>query len=235
MTKKILVLIFLVPLLNIACNKASNKDAASPVKDVAIVDGGDITPVLLLKNMDDEELEAVSEACPADSEHARCVVICHIPPGNVGNAKTLLIPHQAVNAHIHHGGDKHEHHDFIGNCDQLPELNGDDKCHADDHGNGNGKGHDKDKHANKHHDKTHDCSSNDDDGSGDDDTDNGTGDDGSDNGTGDDGSGETDPGTDDGSNGGMDNGNNGPIYCDYTSELDLDCDGLDDTTGTPLF
>lgn len=90
--------------------------------DNAIVDGQEITPVMLLKNMNDLELEEVSELCPRESGRDWCVVICHVPPGNPAAAKTLLIPHQAFEAHVRHGSAKHNHHDFVGNCDQLPEL-----------------------------------------------------------------------------------------------------------------
>ncbi len=45
------------------------------------------------------------------------VTICHIPPGNPGNAHTIVVGAAAVDAHLAHG-------DFIGTCEGgvgLPE------------------------------------------------------------------------------------------------------------------
>ncbi|MCB0357770.1 MAG: hypothetical protein KDD40_12210 [Bdellovibrionales bacterium] len=145
MTKKILFLVFLGSFAITACKNTDSSELAANENTNGIVDGQEITPVLLLKNIDDQELSAVSEDCPIDSDQLHCVVICHVPPGNPSRAKTLLIPHSAVNAHIQHGSEKHNHHDFIGGCDQLPELttapNGcnahnmdkNKHCHNDDH------------------------------------------------------------------------------------------------------
>jgi hypothetical protein len=102
----------------------SNSDGTSSTSSElnSIVDGADIVPVSLLKSLSEEELMAVSEGCPRGSGRDLCVAICHVPPGNPSKAKTLLIPHQAIQAHLKHGSNKHNHHDFIGNCDQLPDL-----------------------------------------------------------------------------------------------------------------
>ncbi len=45
-----------------------------------------------------------------------CVQICHRPPGNPENSKTLDLPLQATVAHLNHGGE-HEDKDYIGPCD----------------------------------------------------------------------------------------------------------------------
>ncbi|MCB0392042.1 MAG: hypothetical protein KDD58_12170 [Bdellovibrionales bacterium] len=200
MTKKILILVFLGQITLIACKSTESLDLAENPHENSIVDGHDITPVLLLKNMDDQELEAVTEACPADSHKEDCVVICHIPPGNPTKSKTLLIPHSALNAHIHHGSDKHRHHDFVGGCDQLPELEID---HS--HPGCNEKNNDKNPH----------CSNiNDDDNNN---------------------SGETEEENDNTSNNDDSKTDDQPLYCDPITERDLDCDGIDDESGTPLY
>lgn len=50
------------------------------------------------------ELEAASVACPANAKgRVKCVHICHVPPGNPNAARTLLIPMEAVPAHLNHG------------------------------------------------------------------------------------------------------------------------------------
>jgi hypothetical protein len=47
-------------------------------------------------------------ACdPADTKKT---TICHIPPGNPGNAHTICVGNAAVQAHLDHG-------DFIGTCE----------------------------------------------------------------------------------------------------------------------
>ena len=44
------------------------------------------------------------------------VLVCHIPPGNLGNAHTICVSYNAVPAHLAHG-------DYLGNCgDQLVTL-----------------------------------------------------------------------------------------------------------------
>ena len=101
------------------CNAPEGMQSAQSQN--TIVDGSDINPVALLKDLSEEELTEVSEGCPIESGRDFCVVICHIPPGNPKNAKSLLIPHQAVEAHINHGGENHKHHDYVGNCDEIPE------------------------------------------------------------------------------------------------------------------
>ena len=61
------------------------------------------------------------------------VAICHIPPGNRANAKTLTLPQPAVEAHLAHG-------DTLGPC---PRMNH--KHHSKHHS----------RHHAKHHSKSH--------------------------------------------------------------------------------
>lgn len=44
------------------------------------------------------------------------VEICHVPPGNPANKKTLIISLQAIVAHLKHGSKKHDHQDYMGPC-----------------------------------------------------------------------------------------------------------------------
>ena len=52
------------------------------------------------------------------------VIVCHIPPGNPGNAHTICVSYNAVAAHLAHG-------DYLGNCgDQLVTLPTEYELHA---------------------------------------------------------------------------------------------------------
>lgn len=48
-----------------------------------------------------------------DDDEKRGVTICHFPPGNPGNAKTLVVSESAVKAHLSHG-------DTLEECDIVP-------------------------------------------------------------------------------------------------------------------
>lgn len=52
-----------------------------------------------------------------------CVEVCHRPPGNPKNCKTMHLPLEATVAHLKHGGHKHTEHDYLGRCDG-PEGDG---------------------------------------------------------------------------------------------------------------
>lgn len=60
----------------------------------------------------DEHDHGVDE-CAATTADGK-VVICHVPPGNPANARTLTIAPAAVSAHLAHG-------DYFGNCGQHDE------------------------------------------------------------------------------------------------------------------
>lgn len=75
--------------------------------------------ILYLKDAVLNEVNNSSFDCPADADEIDCILICHIPPGNPQKRKNLIIPTVAVQAHINHGHDKHDHHDFLGSCSQL--------------------------------------------------------------------------------------------------------------------
>jgi hypothetical protein len=46
------------------------------------------------------------------------VFICHLPPGNPLNAKTLRLPEAALKAHLAHG-------DYLGECEPEDDINDD--------------------------------------------------------------------------------------------------------------
>ena len=56
---------------------------------------------------DDMENDANLRACDADNK--KKTTICHVPPGNPGNAHTLCVGNAAVAAHVRHG-------DVVGPC-----------------------------------------------------------------------------------------------------------------------
>src|SRR4051794_39269045 len=55
------------------------------------------------------ELDATPETCLAPK-----VLVCHIPPGNPGNAHTICIAAEAVQAHLDNHGD------YLGVCNPPP-------------------------------------------------------------------------------------------------------------------
>ena len=69
----------------------------------------------------DDEDDCVSDD---EDEGQNQVTICHIPPGNVDNAHTIIIAEPAVDAHLAHG-------DYVGSC---AESNGSDDEDDDDGG-----------------------------------------------------------------------------------------------------
>lgn len=207
---KVLTFLFSIIFISTACNKADNQGVATDGQNT-IVDGAEITPVFLLKNMTAEEIEAVAEDCPAESDKPRCVVICHVPPRNPRRAKTLMMPLPALQAHLNYGSDQHNHHDFVGPCSQLPELN---KCHPANSGKGKvPKNHELEceNHDSNQYGINEGSTNND--------------------GTIDNAENNANDDTSDQDN--MINDNSGldiPIYCDPDTVSDFDCDGLDDET-----
>jgi hypothetical protein len=64
----------------------------------------------------------------------RCVQICHRPPGNPDNSKTMILPLEATEAHLNHGGN-HADDDYLGACTNEEE---DPSTPPSDNGSGNG-------------------------------------------------------------------------------------------------
>jgi hypothetical protein len=70
-------------------------------------------------------------ACdPADTKKT---TVCHIPPGNPGNAHTICVGNAAVPAHLDHG-------DFVGTCVCDTEPDAGTGGGGDDAGSGGGGG-----------------------------------------------------------------------------------------------
>jgi len=85
---------------------------------LAAVDGDDITAAYLdeLDGEGNEDVEVtVSLAVVAIEEEGAKATICHRPPGNPGNQKTLSVGSSAVPAHLGHG-------DTIGECGESDVL-----------------------------------------------------------------------------------------------------------------
>jgi hypothetical protein len=59
---------------------------------------------------DDSLGACVEDPSPPDDQYADKVLICHIPPGNEGNAHTIRVSENAVPAHLAHG-------DSLGACE----------------------------------------------------------------------------------------------------------------------
>src|SRR5882724_10163480 len=97
-----------------ACNAADTSSAENAVKNAGCtVNGTD------------------PRACdPADTKKT---TVCHIPPGNPGNAHTICVGNAAVPAHLDHG-------DFLGTCvcDTAPDAGT--GGGGDDAGSGSGSG-----------------------------------------------------------------------------------------------
>ncbi len=63
----------------------------------------------------DELLDNEAE-CNGHSDQV-CVYVCHRPPGNPTNEKTKILPIKALTAHLNHGADHHNDHDYVGPCE----------------------------------------------------------------------------------------------------------------------
>ena len=152
-----------------------------------------------------------------------CVAICHRPPGNPENSKSMVLPLSAVLAHLEHGGPNHGHHDTLGLCegdgeDDMEDLDPEDPTYGNDEGSGDDTG----------TDEVYDSESDSDDGM----------DPGSDDGSSSDGSG-LDMGGDNVGIGSyypaVDEPNDIPQYCLDNLEVDPDCDGINDFTDDLLY
>lgn len=111
--------------------------------------GNGSSKAVLLSKAKYKDLKPHSEVCH-ENKNVR-IMICHKPPGNPKNSKTLIIPLAALPAHLKHGGPKHTDHDFVGPCEATPPGDGgpDDDDHSggddggsDDGGDGSGNGDD---------------------------------------------------------------------------------------------
>lgn len=159
-------------------NQASNRDEC---KDRDAKDRDDD---------DDGKSSQVKDKHP--KQPGRCTVICHVPPGNPGKQKTLIIGLSALEAHLTHGPGEVSL-DYLGPCgnrDDDDDGGSDDGSNEEDPDTGGDDGSNEE-----------DPDSGTDDGSNEETPDTGTGD-GSNEETPDTGTGDGDPSTGDGDGGG---------------------------------
>ncbi len=171
-----------------------------------------------------------------------CIAICHRPPGNPENAKSKVLPLEAIVAHLNHGNSKHHvHRDTLGYCDNTDENseqnNGDtnDSSSNDDTGSSDDGNSNDDTGGNGEQtpDDSGDSNSNDDTGASDDGISN---DDttGNDEQTPDD-SGDSNSNDDTGASDDVMDYDNIPSWCEANYDIDRNCDGIIDETGENLF
>lgn len=94
-----------------ACNETQTQFVSAKEED-GIVRALDRTP---LAKVEPEDLTGQTTTC---RDNKICVEICHRPPGNPENSKTMLLPIAAQLAHLNHGNDAHEH-DYLGPCEPV--------------------------------------------------------------------------------------------------------------------
>jgi hypothetical protein len=113
---KSLILLSAFALLTACKQEQAGNDALN-----TIVDGGSnqaANKIMLDQATYDQVALYVGEC----QGHKQCVQICHRPPGNPDNSKTMVLPLKASIAHLNHGG-PHEDGDYLGAC-QTPDGGG---------------------------------------------------------------------------------------------------------------
>ncbi|MBT4763124.1 MAG: hypothetical protein HOO06_15635 [Bdellovibrionaceae bacterium] len=124
------IILFVLSLSLISCS--DNNGDAPNVSDLLDVQA---EPVSLLKAMPEDISKNLVSCDGSNAENSVCVVICHRPPGNHENKKSMKLSLSAVLAHIDHG-DKDKHHDGEEDGDHLGycEIDDDDlaSCSIDD-------------------------------------------------------------------------------------------------------
>jgi len=101
---------------------------------------------------EENEAPVCNGVCPegtacvqSDGSHGRRVTVCHVPPGQPGEAHTLVLPPSAVNAHLDHGDHEGPCDGTEGDGDQsgsgdesdLSGCNNPHGCPGKGHGSGN--------------------------------------------------------------------------------------------------
>lgn len=103
------------------CNGGSENASGEAAQGVAGSDSsGDAlvqSKVYLEKASFDDVGDHLAE-CHGKAKNQICVQICHRPPGNPDNSKDMVLPLQAISAHLNHGGPNHDHKDYLGFCDE---------------------------------------------------------------------------------------------------------------------
>jgi hypothetical protein len=84
-------------------------------------------PIVWLTEMSISDLEKNTQSCDGKVNRVKCIIICHIPSGNTEKYRSLMLPVEAIMAHLEHVGAKHDNHDFLGRCSDGLELGPEDK------------------------------------------------------------------------------------------------------------
>jgi hypothetical protein len=100
-----------------ACNQPTDGSSNSSLVGIA----GENS---LKVSLDAATLEQITPYVSQCQGHKLCVQICHRPPGNPENSRTLQLPLAATPAHLNHGG-PHDQKDYLGACDAA-DSGGDD-------------------------------------------------------------------------------------------------------------
>ncbi len=116
-------------LLLTACNGGGGADSTSEASS-SLTNSAKVA-------YEDATFEEVADHVQSCHGNKICVTICHRPPGNPDNSKTLTLPLQAANAHLKHGGSEHQDKDYLGACDDG-DGDSDDGSGGTDDGSGDG-------------------------------------------------------------------------------------------------
>ena len=99
----------------------SGSNVDIPNADIAASSEGNLSSKAAINVVDatPDELAPHLLECHGKNAGKICVQICHRPPGNPANSKTLILPLKASLKHLHHGGPHHETKDTLGPCEDL--------------------------------------------------------------------------------------------------------------------
>lgn len=109
----------------LACvQEGSSENQTLNSEATGVIDGAtnssDALQVLAKILVDEAEIEDLAlhkVQCKLKKDESKiCIEICHLPPGNPENGKDMVIPLEALKAHLNHGSDHHLDKDFLGKC-----------------------------------------------------------------------------------------------------------------------
>ncbi|MCM2280771.1 MAG: hypothetical protein NDI61_02870 [Bdellovibrionaceae bacterium] len=114
----------------IACNQGGGADSQA-VQALAV--DSDLNFAMNKISLDEATFQDVAAHVETCRNGIFCVTICHRPPGDPANSKTMSLPLTAIPAHLNHGSDHHEDKDHVGACD-AGGTDGSDSAAGDDAG-----------------------------------------------------------------------------------------------------
>lgn len=109
-----LVALFTGLFLMTSCNSG---DQANSLGSASLNESSTSTSSISLMKASAQDIAFNQVNCASDNDKQVCVAICHKPPGNPDNSKSMVLPLPAVLAHIKHGCASHAEHDHLGLCD----------------------------------------------------------------------------------------------------------------------